>query len=360
MIIIFTLFIIFILIIFYNIIVWLRSHELTRSWSEEEDMNDVDEIDENGMIREGMKTKDPFKEIGKFFKKIPNDIKKRAENTKKDLNKGFNFVKKNAQKGVNEIKQGAQKGFNETKKFSEKKFNEVKKGAEKSLKEIKNITKVIEKEIGKPIKMIKDVIAMITCYFNGIGDIFMAFGSYIMCGLNKIISLPSCTLYYFLDIIYYIFIGLPIWFLTLIFPPLKQVVKLVYNFMMQIDKFCFESTGFHVFKYQESVLKRCYRCEGLKGIPNLKEMCSKKKEVKVETKSSCDILAENNKKKEEDSNFDDSLFSPTDSNTDSNNTDSNTDNKKGSSSCKNDKNTKNKSYFTTETISEKDVKKRAV
>ena len=346
MIIIFTLFIIFIIIIFYNILIWLREKELKRSilYSGDDD-EDIDENkDKNGIIREGMKgKKDPLKEMGNFFKKIPNEMKNISKKAQKETQKGMNVVKKSAQKGVNEIKKGTLKGFNEAKKLSQKGFNEVKKGAEKGLKAINNITKVIEKEIAKPINMIKDVITMITCYFNGIGEIFVAIGSYIMCGVSKIVTLPSCFLYYFLDILYYIFIALPIWFLTLIFPPLKGIVKNVYNSMMQIDKFCYNSTGFHIFKYQESVLNRCYRCQGLKGIPNLKEMCSKKKNVEVKTKTSCDILAEN---KKDDSNSDSTFFSSSNKNTESTASTTST--------------TSANNGLNTETISERDVEKRGI
>lgn len=268
MIVIFIIFILFAFIIFYNIIIWIRKRELRRA--------NADEIGENGAIREGLK--DPFKEINNAFKKIPEGIKK----AEKEAKKGFNKLGGEFNKIGKEIGDKTTGAFNEVKKGTEGAFKQVENTFKQLGDEIKN---TMVNEIAKPFAVITNIFDMITCYFNGIGDIFVAIGRYIGCFFEKLVNLPTCFLYYFLDIIYYSTIGLIIWFLGLIFPPFKQFVKIVYDAMMKIDKMSFDSTGFHIFKYQESVLNRCYRCKGLTGIPNLKEKCSKKGDPRIDPRT---------------------------------------------------------------------------
>lgn len=294
MVVIFSIFIIILFIVLYNILLWIQTREQTRAAA--------DEFGEYGEVREGLKVKDPFKEISKGFKKIPDGFKKAQKEASKGFNKLGNTIKKQTTGAFNKVGGEIKKAANEAKKGTKMIEGLIK-------KELNKVFKTLKKEITKPfdvimrfINQIKTVFDQIKCFFTGIGDVFIAIGNYFICGVEKIVSLPSCFLYYFLDILYNIFIALPIWFLTLIFPPLKQIVKMVYGFMMQIDSASYKSTGFHIFRYQEGVLNRCYRCKGLTKIPNIAERCfSKKKKKTVEIKKSseyCGVGAPASAKKE--------------------------------------------------------------
>lgn len=278
MVVVFAIFIIILFIVLYNALIWLHKREQKLQFI------DADEIGNDGSIREGLKVKkpkDPFKEISNAFKKIPDGFKKAQKEASKGFNKLGNTVKKETTGAFNKVGGEVKKAANEAKKASKKLEGMIK-------KEMNGIFKKLKKEITGPFTKIQEVFNRITCFFTGIGEVFIVIGNYFACGVEKIVSMPSCFLYYFLDIIYNIFIALPIWFFTLIFPPLKQVVNMVYKFMMQIDSAAYKSTGYHVFRYQEKVLDRCYRCKGLTKIPNIAERCFSKKKKKVEIKKSSD------------------------------------------------------------------------
>jgi hypothetical protein len=145
-------------------------------------------------------------------------------------------------------------------------------------------------EIGEIFKKIVKGFQMIQNVFNCIGKVFKSIGSYIDCGVNKIKSLPSCFLYYMLDTLYYIFIGIPVWFLEYVFPPLKKIFDFIGGLFMKIDNFVHKTTKFHVFKYQDSVLGRCYTCNitPFPNFKNLAEGCRVKDETPIVT--SCDAI----------------------------------------------------------------------
>jgi hypothetical protein len=177
-------------------------------------------------IQEGL---DIGKELAKTFEKPAKDIKKASEKefkkAKQATTKEFNKAKKETTKGLNVVKEESVKGFNVVKKGTEKIADEAKKGFDDIFEEITNIA------------------------------------NYIVCGFNKIKTLPDCFFWYFLDIIYgifYMFYSM----LAFAIPPLKDGGKLLGKGVKMIDESIHDMTGFHVFKYPKSVMNMCYLCKG--------------------------------------------------------------------------------------------------
>jgi hypothetical protein len=166
-------------------------------------------------IQEGL---DIGKEMAKTFEKPAKDIKKASE-------KEFKKAKQATTKEFNKAKKETTKGLNVVKKGTEKIADEAKKGFDDIFEEITNIA------------------------------------NYIVCGFNKIKTLPDCFFWYFLDIIYgifYMFYSM----LAFAIPPLKDGGKLLGKGVKMIDESIHDMTGFHVFKYPKSVMNMCYLCKG--------------------------------------------------------------------------------------------------
>lgn len=177
-------------------------------------------------IQEGL---DIAKEMRKTFEKPAKDIKKASEKefkkAKQATTKEFNKAKKETTKGLNVVKKESVKGFNVVKKGTEKIANEAAKGFDDIFKEITNIA------------------------------------NYIVCGFNKIKTLPDCFFWYFLDIIYGIFYLLYSMLASAI-PPLKDGAKMFWSMMKMMDEMIHDLTGFHIIRYPKSVMNMCYLCKG--------------------------------------------------------------------------------------------------
>jgi hypothetical protein len=166
-------------------------------------------------IQEGL---DIGKEIAKTFEKPAKDIKKATE-------KEFNKAKKATTKEFNKAKKETTKGFNVVKKGTEKVAKEAAKGFDDIFEEITNIA------------------------------------NYVVCGFNKIKTLPDCFFWYFLDIIYgvfYMFYSM----LAFAIPPLKDGAKLFGQGINMADDMIYDLAGLHVFRYPKSVMNMCYLCKG--------------------------------------------------------------------------------------------------
>ena len=157
------------------------------------------------------------KEMRKTFEKPIKDVKKATT-------KEFNKAKKETTKGLNVVKKETTKGL-----------NVVKKGAEK---------------LGKDItKGFDDIFAEVTNIFN-----------YIVCGFNKIKTLPDCFFWYFLDIIYgifYLFYSM----LAIAIPPLKDGAKMLGKGIKMADELVHDMTGIHINRYPKDIMNKCYLCK---------------------------------------------------------------------------------------------------
>lgn len=166
-------------------------------------------------IKEGL---DIGKELAKTFEKPAKDIKKASE-------KEFKKAKQATTKEFNKAKKETTKGFDVVKKGTEKVANEAKKGFDDIFEEITNIA------------------------------------NYIVCGFNKIKTLPDCFFWYFLDIIYgvfYMFYSM----LAFAIPPLKDGAKMFWSMMKMMDDMIHDLTGIHMFRYPKNVMNKCYLCKG--------------------------------------------------------------------------------------------------
>ena len=117
------------------------------------------------------------------------------------------------------------------------------------------------KAITKFGKSIGNGIANIGKY---IGQLFVSLFSYIECGFYKIINLPRCMGWYMLEVFGYI-MYIP-WAFFFWVCSLEYYEKQLWKIADQIDCFCYASTGYHVFHYSDSIIKKCYKCK-IKPMP---------------------------------------------------------------------------------------------
>jgi hypothetical protein len=176
-----------------------------------------------------------------FLKKIKKAFEKPIKDVKKVTTKEFNKAKKETTKGFNVVKKETTKGFNVVKKGTDKLGKDITKGFTDIFKEIKKII------------------------------------DYIVCGFNKIKTLPKCFFWYFLDIIYgtfYLFYSM----LAFAVPPLKDAAKLLGEGIKMADNLINDMTGIHINRYPEDVMNMCYLCK-----PKEKKKKSKSQKKKPET-----------------------------------------------------------------------------
>jgi membrane-associated HD superfamily phosphohydrolase len=233
---------------------------------------DIGKVIKNGILKPIQKeTTKQFNEAKKKTEKVANDAKKRSEkianDAKKETTKQFNEAKKNTEKVANDAKKQTTKQFNEAKKETTKGLNVVKKETTKGLNVVKKETtkglNVVKKEATKGFNVVKKGTEKIANDIKkGFDDILKEIeniANYIVCGFNKIKTLPQCFFWYLLDIIYGVFY---LFYLTLVFiiPPLKDIGKMLGKGVKIADGFIYKILGFHLFRYPKEVMKKCYLC----------------------------------------------------------------------------------------------------
>jgi len=198
-------------------------------------------------IKEGVKGLDIGKEIkNSVLKPIQKETAKQFNKAKEDTTKEFNKAKKITEKVANDAKKNTTKEFNKAKAETTKGLNVVKKETTKGLNVVKKGTEKIANDVKK-----------------GFDDIFkevINIANYVVCGFNKIKTLPECVFWYFLDIIYgvfYLFYSM----LVLIVPPLKDIGKMLGKGAKMADGFIYKVAGFHLFRYPKDVMNKCYLCK---------------------------------------------------------------------------------------------------
>ena len=125
-------------------------------------------------------------------------------------------------------------------------------------KTIKNIFKNLLKSIIMPI--VKPIIR----FGLFVKNLFVWIGAWVVCSFNKILRLPECFLWYFLDFLGFI-IYLPFRMLFafidyFIFPGFNDIVYSIWCFLYSIDDASYKSSGFHFMHYPDEILDTCYRC----------------------------------------------------------------------------------------------------
>ena len=88
----------------------------------------------------------------------------------------------------------------------------------------------------------------------------------------------SCTRYYIVDmtlgLLYGVFVELPLLLIRAIFGiDLQVFVDIFWNlFILPIDSIFFAISGFHLVRWDEEVIKKCYRCKGKYAFANGREV----------------------------------------------------------------------------------------
>ena len=155
-------------------------------------------------------------------------------------------MRKTFEKPIKDVKKATTKEFNKAKKATTKEFNKAKKETTKGL----NVVKKGADKLGKDItKGFDDIFSEVTNIFN-----------YIVCGFNKIKTLPDCFFWYFLDMIYgifYLFYAM----LASAIPPLKDGAKMLGKGIKMADELVHDMTGIHINRYPKDVMNKCYLCK---------------------------------------------------------------------------------------------------
>ena len=103
----------------------------------------------------------------------------------------------------------------------------------------------IEKAMKKAMSAITKPITQVIKYFK--------------CGINKIVNLPKCIIFYILDIIiatYFMFWNI----IASLIPGLKGIGKIIWKSLEILDKYIYKFTGIHIIHYSKTITKRCYLC----------------------------------------------------------------------------------------------------
>ena len=141
------------------------------------------------------------------------------------------------------------------KNFGRKITRAIKKPVEKLSKSLQVISKSINKVKKVILKPIKVVLKLITNIIKLIVDFIKSIFLYITCVIKLLTNFHKCALYYFLDIIKYIFLSVVLFFAVTITALSKGNVKKVSK---NIIKY------WNTMKYSNSIMNDCYRCKAKK------------------------------------------------------------------------------------------------
>ena len=177
----------------------------------------------------------------KGLKGIGDMMNKGFDKAKKDLAKPFQALKDTLLKPINDII-GA---IDKVKNF----FNNIRDG-------FKEINQGIELEfinLGKSIKL-------------GFYDIFNVVGTFGECGINTLVNIRTCILWYILDLIgttlYNVIVRLPVFTVQMITGfNLQPFVDIVNCSLEKIDMIFYDLTCNHIFHFPDWVNKLCYTCK---------------------------------------------------------------------------------------------------
>lgn len=136
-----------------------------------------------------------------------------------------------------------------------------------SLKSIGRMFKRIGTFFTKGIKVLKWVFAIL---FKWIPLFAMWIFQYIMCGFNKLISIPNCFFWYSLHIfgkMLYLPFRVVFFILDLFLGMFKipfrvqKIVDQIWLFADDISHFFHSITGYHFIHFPDDVIKKCYKCK---------------------------------------------------------------------------------------------------
>jgi len=132
----------------------------------------------------------------------------------------------------------------------------------------KQLGKNIANSVIRPIKEWGDrtIAAPIRNAFAKFIQFFKAIGSYILCGVDRIKSLPSCMQWYLLEVFGKI-LYTPIKFMVWI-GKLQNTEREMWRNIENIDRIFYNFIGFHLIHYSDEIINNCYKCQNLVPFPS--------------------------------------------------------------------------------------------
>lgn len=115
----------------------------------------------------------------------------------------------------------------------------------------------------KELKKIGGFFKKIEKFFKKIGDFFVFLGKIIKCSVETLIGLPSCILFYLIDLFLGI-IGMIIKLLCSFSPHLEKARLTTWKIIKKLDGMIYKLTRFRIIEYPNSILKKCYKCRSVK------------------------------------------------------------------------------------------------
>jgi len=111
----------------------------------------------------------------------------------------------------------------------------------------------------------KKVMTVLSNITNSLKEAFSSIFYYIKCAILRLKNTPKCLIYYVIDIIFFTLL-IPIRLLILIFPVLEEFEEMFREGIQKVDVIVHRISlstigkGFHINKWPDGVLNKCYRC----------------------------------------------------------------------------------------------------
>jgi len=119
-----------------------------------------------------------------------------------------------------------------------------------------------------------DFISLIRLVFPFLGTFFTQYlGPRIMCGIVKIENLSYCMLFYVMEAIgqaiYTVVVRLPVWIVKIspLNTDLNPYIDSIWDIAYCLDSFIYGAVGFHVLRWSDNVMDKCFECRGLQPMP---------------------------------------------------------------------------------------------
>ena len=114
--------------------------------------------------------------------------------------------------------------------------------------------------------LFKKVLGVLTKIISTLKQAFLSIFFYIKCAIERIQNTPKCMIYYLIDIAFFTML-IPVRLLILIFPILEEFEEMFRDAIEKIDAIVHRVSlstigkGFHINKWPDGVLNKCYRCK---------------------------------------------------------------------------------------------------
>lgn len=120
-------------------------------------------------------------------------------------------------------------------------------------------------KMGDKFQTVESFFKKIRGFFEKIGQGFQALGTNIKCAFEKIVSLPTCMMWYMLDVfgrILYFPINFIVWWISKMgIPEIAIIEKEMWKLLEQLDQIIHSATGVHIIHFPDDVINRCYKCK---------------------------------------------------------------------------------------------------